>query len=120
MEYPDELEADMAETYGVDVAGIGTDVRPLHAAVLASQLPPTSRTVRRIAPSAEWSVGEHMLATVIDQLSYLRYEEAVRAGARGVKKPAPVQRPGSRRQVARRATHVSKRRLDELLFGPRK
>lgn len=110
----------MAQTYGVDVADIGTSVRPLHAAVLASQLPETSRTVRRIAPAAQWTTGEHLLATVVDYLAVINYAISRLGGSKSGAKPKPIERPGSRRQVARRATHVSKRRLDELLFGPRK
>ena len=91
-----------------------------HAAVLAANLPASSRTARDIEPRLAWSQTDYLLAAVVDNLAALRYEHARANGAKRAQRPKPTPRPGeAKKEAPRRKVHVSKRRLDELLFSPR-
>ena len=57
-----------------------------------------------------------MLAAIVDNLSFLRYEQA---GAKG-KKPKQVPRPARQAKAKRKRLDVSAQRRQELLFGARR
>ena len=114
----DLLEADLAEVYGLDLERMGLDYSVGHAAVLAANLPASSRTMRDIDGRLEWGSSEYLLALVVDNLAALRYEESRRAGSKRAEKPEPVERPG-RRAERRRKVGLPKEQLDRLLFSPR-
>lgn len=80
------------------------------------QLPAQSRTVSRIDPRATWDEHAYLLALAVDNLSFLRYENA---GGKG-RKPDPVKRPRARTaEPAARRLDLSRDEVDSLLFGER-
>lgn len=88
--YPDELEADMQEFFGLDIGMIGNGLSARHAAVCASQLPRGSRVMARIDPSCAWGESENLAADAVDLLGMLLY--AVTGS--GVRNYRPLPRPG--------------------------
>lgn len=99
---------------------MGVDYSPGHAAALAAGLPASSRTMRSIDERLEWDAGEYLLASAVDQLAALRYEQARRAGSKSARKPEPVERPGAGEKKRGRAkASLPKEQLDRLLFSPR-
>jgi hypothetical protein len=47
---------------------------------------------------ASWSITEHLLAVLIDEVRQLTWLTARAAGAKHVARPEPMQRPGARRR----------------------
>lgn len=85
------------------------------AALLASQLPAESRTVRHYEPRAAWGQEAYLLALIADNLSFQRYELA---GGKG-QKPAPVPRPAAA-PAKGPADGMSDEQVERLLLGPRR
>ena len=118
MEHAAELEADFQQFYRLDLTALLDAGEWRRAAALASQLPRESRTLRAIEPALEWGSTEQLLAAVVDNLSYLRYEQS---GGKG-RKPRAVERPGAeraRRRTDRTVHGMSAERVGEILARPR-
>ena len=67
--HPDELLADFQETYRIDLWAMGLDgdeltIEVRRAAVLAAQLPRTSRVVRAMVPTAANGTVEQLLRQI--------------------------------------------------------
>lgn len=93
-EYRGPLRADMRREYGIDLDAV---LRPgpdrIHWRVLLDLidgLPANSAIGRAMDPANAWSITDHMLATMIDQLNILLW---VQPGVKGPR-PKPVPRPG--------------------------
>lgn len=84
----------MFAAYGLDVLDPAA-VTPRRLAVLLDQLPPAAR-----APGEHWSVEASLLAALVDQVAMLSYITAKAAGAKNVRRPRPIPRPGSRYAAA--------------------
>lgn len=117
-----ELEADFQQYYGLDMRKLLEAGEFRRAEVLARQLPASSRTARAVEPRLEWDVGDYLLALVVDNLAFMRYEQT--AGARRARKPKPLKRPGAgARRAARtdeRTVHgMSAEAVGEILSRPR-
>lgn len=82
---------------------------------LTVNLPKSSRTVCDADPRNAWSNGDYLLALAVDNLSYLRYEQA---GGKG-RKPDAVKRPEIKKEIERKHLDVSDGRIEELLFSER-
>lgn len=78
-------------------------------------LPHGSRTICDVDPRNDWSNSDYLLALAVDNLSYLRYEQA---GGKG-RKPDAVKRPEIKKEIERKHLDVSDGRIEELLFSER-
>lgn len=86
-------------------------------AVLAVQLPLSSRTLKRLHPELSWDEKTYILALISDQLANIAYGLG---GGKG-RKPKPIPRPkASKKKEKKNHLDVSKVRVDELLFAPRR
>lgn len=116
------MVADFQQFYGVDLLALVDAGEWERARVLASQLPRESRVLRAIEPSLAWGDVERLLASICDNLAFMRYERAVASGARVNGRPRPVRRPGDGgRPVRVQATvhGMSRERVGEILARPR-
>jgi hypothetical protein len=88
-EYPDELEADLQEYFNLNIEQAGETFSVRHCAVCTTQLPPQSRTKIAIDPAAEWGWQEHLLASELDALHLLLWQN----GGAKRNRPKPIERP---------------------------
>lgn len=79
----------MFAAYGVDVLDPAVTLRRIW--VLLQRLPPAARR-----GGEQWSAESELLALVADHLAHLTYVTLKANGAKNVRKPAPVPRPGDR------------------------
>ncbi len=92
--------ADFREYYGLrltDVFRFDGSLLVGEAAILARQLPHTSRTMCAVQGGMEyrgWDVQTHLLAALVDSLNVSNYMFAKVNSKKRVKAPAPVPRPG--------------------------
>lgn len=117
-----ELYADFQQYYGLDLAALLDAWEWRRADMLARGLPRESRTLRSLDPRLEWGEAEYLLAAIADNIAFLRYESAASSGAKRVRKPKPVKRPGKRgrkRSQDRTVRGMSKSRVAEILSRPR-
>lgn len=111
MDYPDDLEADFQETYGVSIYGLPE--RKL--AALAYRLPATARAYTRIDAANQNSVSDVLLANIIDKLNIIDYHYVAshqKKNAKRVPKPKPVQLPGMKRE--HKESEVAAMDIDEF------
>lgn len=92
--------ADLQQYYGLSAFGLGLDgdadgEGPAYAAILASQLPASSRTARRADPDAAWGPEAQLLRLV--ELDVRLLAHALAGGKGG--QPEPVELPS---EAARR------------------
>ena len=86
-------------------------------AVLAVQLPLSSRTLKRLHPELAWDEQTYILALIADQLANIAYGSG---GGKG-RKPKPIPRPKApKKNEKKNRLDVSRVRVDELLFAPRR
>ena len=114
--------ADFQQYYGLDLGSLIDVGEWRRADLLAAGLPAKSRTMRAIDARLSCGDEEYLLAAIIDNLSYLRYESAVSSGAKRAKKPKPLKRPGGGKpaRVRERTVHgMSAERVGEILARPR-
>lgn len=92
--------ADFREYYGLRVTDVFKFDGSLpigEAAILARQLPHTSRTIAAVQGGSEyrgWDINTHLLAAAVDLLQVNNYMFAKVNSKKRVKAPTPVQRPG--------------------------
>ncbi len=92
--------ADFREFYGLrvtDVFKFDGSLPLWEAAILARQLPHTSRTVCAIQGGKEyqgWDINTHLLASLLDSVQVSNYMFAKVNSKKRVKAPVPVPRPG--------------------------
>ena len=116
MDGGDELFADFRQYYGLDLYAMidGGEFGEINT--LTKQLPPESRTLKRLHPELEWSEGTYILALIADQLASIAYGMSSKG-----KKPKPLPRPKAKKTNKKNTTplNLGKRRVDALLFAPR-
>lgn len=92
--------ADFREYYGLrltDVLRFDGSLPIPEAAILARQLPPTSRTMAAIQGGDEfrgWSIDTYLLAALVDALNTNTFAFVKANTKKRVKEPRPVPRPG--------------------------
>lgn len=92
--------ADFREYYGLritDVYRFDGSLPLWEAAILARQLPLTSRTVAAVQGGKEylgWDVNTHLMAALVDSVQISNYMFAKANSKKRVKEPIPVPRPG--------------------------
>lgn len=106
--------ADFQQYYQLDVQTLIDSYEFERLFFLTVNLPKDSRTVCDADPRNAWSNGDYLLALAVDNLSYLRYEQA---GGKG-RKPDAVKRPELKTKTHKKL-NVSEKRVDELLFDSR-
>lgn len=94
-EYHDELEADFQQFYGLDLNDLGRSLSVRHAAVLAAQLPITSRCCIAQEPDLAWSTDTWLLRRIDHGLSLLLWSMSKHKG----QKPQPVNTPGETAKI---------------------
>lgn len=98
-EYGREVEADLLETYGVDLAGLYTGrLTPRRCWLLIEQLPPGSRLARAMGGDAAWDTQTH---AIVAMLTAIRSDLAGRQ-VEGPKPPEPGWREKQREREAAR------------------
>lgn len=92
--------ADFREYYGLhlpDVLRFDGSLPVWEAAILATQLPPTSRTVAVVSGGIEywgWTLDRHLLAATLDAINTHAFAFVQSNTKKKVKQPYPVPRPG--------------------------
>lgn len=96
---PDELLADMQQTYGMDVTALsdeldGNDTTPgvVRLATLCAQLPRDSRLARATSPALAWTDETYLLARceyLLRCIQWMLSED----GAKGTNRPVPIVTP---------------------------
>ena len=92
--------ADFREYYGLRVTDVFKFDGSLpigEAAILARNLPQSSRTVAAVAGGKEylgWDMNTHLLAALVDSVQVSNYMFAKVNSKKRVKAPVPVPRPG--------------------------
>ena len=104
----DELEADFAQFYGLDLGRMGVDYTISHAAVLASQLPPHARCFIKQNPDLAWSDERALLERIDYHLRHLTWMLSKDA-QQNINKPEPPETPA---QVASRAERIKEAELN--------
>ncbi|MFF1908621.1 hypothetical protein [Kitasatospora sp. NPDC058218] len=100
-EFPDELEADLLEHFGIDLLDLWRgrlSLRRVH--VLINSLmhkPGRSALLAAMDETTQWGTAEHLLARVSDalELSNFLFIKANSEDAGDLPLPAPVPRPGN-------------------------
>lgn len=111
IKYPDELRADMQQTYGLNLDGMGVDYSFSHAACLVSQLPSSSRISRTIYPENDWSDETHFLAAIEYDLRVLIWQNT-KDGQKGRNKPKPNKTPSDLEKEQQRKNGFDKKLVD--------
>ena len=84
---PDELAADMLETYGLLMPDILAGKYPaFFVAQLATQLPPYARTLTKINADSAWRLEHILLASLCNSFNSFVYSYGGKKG----KKPKPI------------------------------
>ena len=111
---PCELRADLQQTYGLNLDGMGRDYSVAHAACCAAQLPAGARVWRDTA--AEWTEVEYLLASIEFSLRVLKWKNT-EDGIKDRNAPEPIRTPASREQDERHAKAALANRawVDEVL-----
>ena len=92
--------ADFREYYGLrlsDVLRFDGSLPVWEAAILATQLPPTSRTAAMVQGGIEywgWTLDRHLFAATLDAINTHVYAYVQSNTKKKVKQPHPVPRPG--------------------------
>lgn len=92
--------ADFREYYGLRVTDIyrfDGSLPVWEAAILARQLPHTSRTIAAVQGGKEylgWDINTHLMAALVDSVQVSNYMFAKVNSKKRVKAPVPVPRPG--------------------------
>lgn len=99
-EHAEALEADLLRHYGVDLLDWHRGrLSSRRLAVLVRHLPRDSVTLRELhGEAADWSVTDHLLASVVDQLAEANWMFATvnqDEHAESLEYPKPVPRPGA-------------------------
>lgn len=117
LEGRNELITDFQQYYGLDLEKLFLSGEFARAKVLATNLPSSSRTVVRLNPELAWDENAYLLALIADNIAFMRFEQSNGKG----KKPKPLQRPKkAEKKKEKKTLNVSDKRIQSLLFKPRK
>lgn len=88
------MEADLLRYYGVDLLDLYRGVLSVRRlGVLVRGLPPQSATVQAAEPDTRWSLTDHLLAAVVDELRLGNWLQS-KDGHANRNRPQPIPRPG--------------------------
>ena len=111
--YPDELEADFQQYYGLDAwamtGGTETTYDVLRAASLCAQLPGGSRVRRKYNPDEDWGLSEQLLRLVEYDVRSVLWAVASK---KGTKPPKPLELPSDREKRKNRPRTVERERAE--------
>ncbi|MCZ4119037.1 hypothetical protein [Streptomyces sp. H39-S7] len=102
-EYPDELEADLKEFFGVDLLDLWRgrlSLRSIHVYIKSLMHKPGRSVLLAVMDeTTQWGTTEHLLARVSDALElsnylFLKANMSDAAASERVPLPAPIPRPG--------------------------
>lgn len=115
-EYPNELRADFQQYYGlnIDRMGLRDGFSYAHAAVLAVQLPRTSRVFSAIDPNNSWSETDAFLAHIEYDLRILVWQNS-KDGSKNRNQPKPPKTPKERAEALERRSNVDKDFVKQVL-----
>lgn len=102
-EHGGAVEADLQRYYGLHVGDFPWPLTARRLIVLLKHLPADSATQEALADDLTrgWTEERQLLATVVDELRLLQYQRALIAGAKNVRPPDPIPRPGVRVKTTR-------------------
>lgn len=111
----DELEADLAQYYNIDLERMGDDFSTAHAACLAAQLPKGSRCNKAENPKNEWGDVMWTLWRMERNLNLLRWGFVKYDGE---PQPGPMPYPGQRDdEKARAVRYRENKAIVDAAFG---
>lgn len=114
MEYHDELVADFRQYYNLPYDRIGEVFSYEEAAILAAQLPQTSRVMRAIDPDVAYTEETTLLRNIEYALRVLVWQNT-RNGKSGIDKPEPVKMPSERREKSDEEKQKDRSLVDKVL-----
>lgn len=106
--YPDEIEADFHQYYGINFEKAFEEYSVSHISTLASQLPKESRCVKLIT-DYEWSDEMHMLANIEHELRLLIWIQSNAISKHKSQPPKRIESPARTKRVEKKleATDIS-------------
>lgn len=93
---------------------MGTGFTYAHAAALMRQLPRESRVAAKLNPDSMWSMGEHMLASLIDRADVLIWQNT-EDGRKGKNRPKQIPRPKDVDKLEKRMAGTDREAIAERL-----
>ena len=100
-EHGEALDFDLFDRWRVRLRDVPRTIGWDAVALFARHLPRDGETMREIVPAASWSVGEHLMARMVDQMAALIWGLS---GGEG-DGPEPLRRPGDAEPDFDEATH---------------
>ena len=89
-----ELVADFRQYYALDLPLDSDELKDFNRlALLHSQLPPSSRIMRKHAPALEWSNTDYLLWQIEFNIRSLQWSLIDKKGRQGQKAPKPLTTP---------------------------
>lgn len=88
--FPDELRADFQQCYGLNLDDMGGSFGIGHAACLAAQLPPDSRTFSAADPLCAYATPTNRLLALIEYHAHAGWYVHTEDARRGRNRPRPV------------------------------
>ena len=110
-EHQDELRADFAEFYRLDLDGMGRDYSTIHAAAFLTQLPEGARTWRAYNADAAWTSDRALMAAMVNDLNWLVWSQTNDA-KHNRNRPKPI---GPRQQPKTKSIKGEAMSSDELM-----
>lgn len=119
--FPDELEADLQQHYGIDIERAAAGEHSArHVAALAVQLPQTARVWVAQDPDNVWGLRETLLAALVNQVRATAHGLAGGSGEISYVGPSDMKNAGRKRLPAMVMTkeelmaELSKRRIAKV------
>ncbi|GHF38636.1 hypothetical protein GCM10010218_19780 [Streptomyces mashuensis] len=122
-QYPDELEADLLEHFGIDLLGLWRGQLSLRriSVLIKALMGKAGRSALLAAfdESATWSVQEHLSARISDSLELANFFflKAHSSESQGLTPPDPIRRPGQPEPAKRESNFASGEELSAFLAG---
>lgn len=110
-EHQDELRADFAEFYRLDLDGLGREYSTIHAAALLAQLPEGARVWRAYNADAAWTSDRALMAAMVNDLNWLVWSQTKDA-KHNRNRPKPI---GPGRQPKTKSIKGEAMSSDELM-----
>ncbi len=114
--HPDELAADMMQTYGVAWPDVEAGAYPASfVARLAVQLPPDARVRAAEDTDSIWRLDHVLLADLVNQLAALAHALCGRKGSRAPKRIGPTYMSGKPEERKVEAQVMDREQLEDKL-----
>lgn len=120
-EHGDDVEADLLETFGVDLLDLGSDrLSWSRLGRLLDRLPPNSRSYLAVRGYAAWTPREHLLAALVDILQGANWQRAQLNTKRTIPQPKPIPRPGAAKARRENRTELTPAQIAARLRAQRR